>query len=710
MNYFSISIQGTIATLALNRVGADSNVVNETFIDELVEVLDTLDEVEGLKGVILISEKDNFLDVWEVPALYEIQVADQWERAGRKAMECLDRIERDEKVFVAAIHGAVKGAGLSIALACDYRLATDAPQTFFQFPELKYGLIPHLGASQRTHQLCGLRTALELLLHAEKKNAKEAKTLGLVDRVVHPYGLQRIAEKQVQEMIGKQIVRVDRKSRTDKILDGNRLARSYIFNQSKDELREKMPYHYPAPLKVINCLEMGMKYDRDAGMETEVKHFDELVVHPVSKQLLRFYLKMKEPIAPLDASCLPIKRIGIMGASRAGGSLATACIQKKMTVILKEIHEDKAQVAQQQIWNYLKSPFDQPHKWSRLERERLMNHIRVQKHDRYLEQMDILVETVGEELDLKRHLLAKMEHVGRKQCIHLMHTYVTPVHLIAQNAERPEQVLGIHERFLEGRWQLTELIVPEKADPQAVAKVRFWLEQIGKRVIEVSDKTGFYLPRILAAYLHEALLLLEEGIKIPEIEEAALVLGFETGPFALMDLIGLSVVRDVMGMSLMALFTNNQGEGANWAAIFEQLLEKKVRGRGFGLGFYKYKEKGEQWIRKEVNEGVYAFFNKSRATANYPKKEIRLRLMAAMTQEAIKCLEEGVIRSKDDGDIGAILGWGYPAYTGGPFQYVDSVGQAKFIHKLEALAEKYGQRFMPAALLYGMAKDHAKFY
>ncbi|HXV76592.1 MAG TPA: 3-hydroxyacyl-CoA dehydrogenase NAD-binding domain-containing protein, partial [Candidatus Polarisedimenticolaceae bacterium] len=439
------------------------------------------------------------------------------------------------------------------------------------------------------------------------------------------------------------------------------------------------------------------------GLARESELFGKLTAGPVAKQLIGLFDGMNELKKPLPgAAPRPVRRLAVLGGGFMGSGIATVSVPL-VPVTVKDVSDDVLARCARSVLEGL----DQRVRSGAIttfERDRQLAGLHLTRNDGELARADLIVEAVFEDLALKREILATTEQVVSDEAVFASNTSALPITEIAAGARRPERVLGMHYFSPVPKMPLLELVVTAQTSDGAVATARDFAIRQGKTVIVVRDGPGFYTSRILSPYLGEALRLVEEGARVEAIDGALRDFGFPVGPMALLDEVGIDVVAHV---------ARNFGEryarrGLHGGEGFARLHEAGYAGRKNKRGFYRYGDSGGKKRKKTVNEEVYA------VTGGAPRKafaagEIADRLALLMINEAIYCLDEGVIASPRDGDIGAILGLGFPPFCGGPFRYVDHCGPRELIERMERLRDRCGPRFEPAPALRALARDGSGF-
>lgn len=701
-----------VATIWLDEQGEKVNKLSPALIDLFGNMMSELEQNSDVKAVVLMSRKKDFIAGADLDAVLKATEIGQWEPIARQGHAILNRVEQSPKPVVAAMHGAAMGGGLEVALACHYRLASDDKSTVFALPEVQLGLLPGGGGTQRLPALIGIRAALDMMLTGKKIYAAKAKKMGLIDRLVNPYALWTSARKQALALVGKTIHREPPLALPDKLLESNSVSRSIIFEKAMEQVLKTTHGNYPAPLKIIECVQIGTKYGKKAGYEAEIKHFDELVARPVTKQLIRIFFNITDKKKnPYPSSIIrPVHQMGVLGAGFMGAGIAQISAEKDIEVLLKDIELTHLAAAKKALWDTLSAKVAKK-ALSEIGRDLIFNRITTQTDYANFNELDMVIEAVFENLALKQRIIAELEATTSEHCILATNTSALPLAQIAAQSRRPDRILGMHYFSPVPKMPLLEIVVmPQTADWAIATAFEVGIRQ-GKTCIVVKDSPGFYTTRILAPMLNEAMLLLEEGVAIETIDQIAQEAGFPVGPLTLMDEVGIDVGAHIMKGDLISLFRQRGGDAFVVSLLPDTLHQAGLSGRKTGQGFYLYRsEKADNKKKIGVNKDIYKYITK-RTTNDAPKsKLIRHRLLGMIVNEAARCLEEGIIQSPTDGDIGAVLGLGFPPFTGGPFRYLDNLGVGAFVKRMERLAETIGSRFEPAQILLDYAKEDKKFY
>ncbi|MFV1882964.1 MAG: 3-hydroxyacyl-CoA dehydrogenase NAD-binding domain-containing protein [Balneola sp.] len=703
MSYINITIKESVAILTLDKPGEKVNTLDESLMTQFEEFLGRLESDDSLKGAVLISGKENnFIAGADIEMFKARETAEDLEQLSKDGHSILNKIEASTKPFVVAIHGSCMGGGLELSLACDYRIATNHSKTVLALPEVKLGVIPGTGGTQRLPRLIGIQKALSYMLTGGNIYARKARSMGLVDELTHKDALEEAGIKAVHTLSGSgSFKRKDKRSFIEKVLEGNPIGRNIIFSQARKKTLGQTKGNYPAPLMIIDSVKYGYQKGLKKGLDNESRLFGEAGATPESRALVNLFFGMTNSKKnPLEGKVKPIRNIGVLGAGLMGSGIADVSINKGgYSVLLKDQTLEAASKGEKVIWDSLNDK-SKKRIITSFERDQLIS--KVTGTDSYdsFGKADLVIEAVFEDLDLKRKIVAQVEEVTGNHCIFASNTSSLPISEIAKGAKRPENIIGMHYFSPVQKMPLLEIITtPQTADWVTATAYDVGVKQ-GKTVIVVNDGPGFYTTRILAPYMNEALLLLEEGASIEFLDQIMKQFGYPVGPMALLDEVGIDVGAHV-GETMAPVFNARGGKSSTKA---QELMDAGYLGRKNKKGMYTYNGK-----KKEPNREIYSIFGgSSRNNPNVETGQLRMALM--MVNEAAYCLQEDILKSPTDGNLGAILGLGFPPFTGGPFRYIDQVGVHTIVDRLNEYTDKFGPRFKPAEILVEYAKAKKRFY
>ena len=712
MPYAEIEKKDGVAVVWMDQPGEKVNKISPALVGEFEAMLESLEHDAAVKALVFISRKeDNFIAGGDLEAFRKLDGPGEAEGFIRRAQALLTRLAGLSKPSVAAIHGSAMGGGLELAMACTGRVADTDPATVMAQPEVRVGLLPAGGGTQRLPRLVGLQKALDLLLTGKNLYPSQAKRAGLVDILVNRHALLRAASAYALDLTSKPPTRSPSMPLWSVPLEKTPIGRKIVYKKAREMVQKMTLGNYPAAPSIIDCVETGLEKGMAAGLEAEARCFGELLRSPQSRQLIGIFFGMtalkKNPQAKLAR---PIKKLGILGAGFMGAGIAQVSAEEGLDVVLRDVSQDAIGQCRKTVWQELSRKVKK-RAMTPFRRDLVMTRLGGSTTYAGFENADVIIEAVFEDLALKRRILAETEAAAREDCVFASNTSALPIGEIAAEAKRPERVLGMHYFSPVPKMPLLEIIVTKRTAPWARATaIELGILQ-GKTVIVVTDGPGFYTTRILAPFLHEALLVLEEGGEVRQIDRAMRRFGYPVGPVTLLDEVGIDVGAHVTRGVLGKLFAD---KGVTPSDALVRLEAAGFKGRKNRKGFYRYGEGGLRIPglgkkRKEVNTEVYAFFGGEKRKA-FEDQEIQHRLALLMVNEAATCLQEGIISEPRDGDIGAVFGLGFPPFRGGPFRYIDAAGAGRIVELMEDLEKRHGMRFRPARILLDHASSGKTFY
>ena len=712
---FTLTLRGDgVAILCMDVPGESANTLRAEFTAEFNEILTALRAESRVKAIVLSSGKpDSFVvgaDINMLKTIERPEQAEQLSAEGHKAMHALQALNMP---LVAAVHGPALGGGLELALCCHERVLSDDNKTVVGLPEVQLGVLPGGGGTQRLPKLVGIANALDLMLTGKQVRAKQALKMGLADEVVPKANLEAAAVKRALKLAQRTdrdgLLRTVRKPAPllsmpgimRVLLESNPLGRQIIFAQARNAAGAKTYGNYPSPDKIIDCVAAAFGND---GYATESKKFGELVVTPVARQLMNIFFATtalkKDSVA--DAPARPVNKVGVLGGGLMGAGIAFISIDKaKVAARVKDRDDKGTGHALKYASDIVRDRIKKRH-ITEAAGSKLLSKLTVSTDYKGFHDADMVIEAVFEDLKLKQGMVKDIEATCRADTIFATNTSSIPIHQIAEGATRPEQVIGLHYFSPVEKMPLLEIITTEQtADWVVSTSVEFGRAQ-GKTVIVVKDKAGFYVNRILAPYMNEAGYLVASGVPIDQVDQALKKLGFPIGPINLLDEVGIDV-----GTKVAPILADAFGDRMNPPAAFKKLIEDNRFGKKNKRGFYQYD--GSSGGKKKVDQTVYTLLGVT-PDHQMDRQEIAERCLLMMINEAVRCLDEGIIRNARDGDIGAIFGIGFPPYLGGPFRYVDSLGASAIADRLKHYQSQHGGRFAPCQRLLTMATNNERFY
>jgi 3-hydroxyacyl-CoA dehydrogenase/enoyl-CoA hydratase/3-hydroxybutyryl-CoA epimerase len=675
---------------------------------EFDSLLDELERDPTTRAVVLLSGKaDTFSAGADIAEFVALRTADEAMRLARNGQALMDRVARFPKPIVIAIHGACVGGGLELALACHYRIATDHPKTVLGQPEVQIGIIPGAGGSNRLPRLVGLRAALEMILSSRNVRATRALRTGLVDEVVPPAILREVAVAAARRLagIGRPHLRRARGGLAGWFFDRSALGQALVLRRARATTLERTHGHYPAPLAAIDAVRYSLANGLEAGLPYEAEQFGKLAVTDVSRRLVEVFfattaLKKDRGVPDPAPDPMAVSQLGVVGAGFMGSGIAgVAVVQAGVPVRMRDADLSRVAKGLKAVADVLEERVRR-RSATGLEAGRQLALVSGGTDWAGFRRADLVVEAVFEDLAVKQAVLREVEAATRPECVFASNTSTIPIGRIAEASGRPEAVIGMHFFSPVHRMPLLEVIAAARTAPRTIVTAVAFGRRLGKTVIVVRDRPGFFVNRILLPYLNEACRLVIEGVPIEAIDGAMTQWGFPVGPITLMDEIGLDVAHHAATVMHEAL-----GERLAPAFDLGPLLGQGRLGRKSGRGFLRYR--GGR--KHGVDPAVYQVIGVTPGTAP-PAAALAERLAYVMLNEAVHALEEEVVRSPRDGDIGALFGIGFPAFRGGPFRALDAARPAAALEILERLTTRYGDRFAPAPLLVDLGRRGGRFH
>lgn len=714
-----------VAVLHIDDPGETHNTLTPQLGAELTAALDAAFANPAVKALVLRGKKDSFLAGANIEYVRNIRFAKDAEVAAAEVGRRFATIGSGPKPVVACVHGLALGGGFELSLACTATVASDHPKTVLGLPEVKLGLMPAANGLLRVAERAGLQVAIDLGFTGRSLPARKALALGLVDEVVAPaIVLEAACELALRLAAGEKRARAGappsaRQTLERALLERNWFGRKVLFRGARSAAAKKTRGHYPAASSMLDVLERFGNRGFGPAAALEAKLFGDLVVSETAHRMIELFFAhtavKKDPgLTHEERERLrtgpgeeppPVTRIAVVGAGLMGAGIAGVSAQAGLEVRMKDTSDE----AVGRGLRYVATVLDERVRRGSitpLERARTMSLVSGTTDYTGFGAADLVVEAVFEDLALKRGVVRDLEGVVGDETVIASNTSSLPIARIAEAASRPDRVVGMHYMSPVHRMPLLEVVRTKEAAPRAIARAVDVGRRQGKTVIVVNDGTGFYTTRILAPYLDEAVRLLAEGIPISVLDEALVDWGFPAGPLHMLDEIGIDIAAHVNAVLHEAF-----GERMRAPAAMSALVADHRAGRKNGRGFYLY-GRGKE-AEKRADDTVYHALRVTpkRVAKERPKgEELALRCSLLLVNEALRCLDEGVLRSARDGDVGAILAVGFPPFRGGPFRMVDVLGAPEVLSRTRALEQRFGARFEPAPLLVEMARNGKRFY
>lgn len=694
-----------IALIVFDQYQEKANKFSTPNMLRLFELLTQVEDDKSIKALVAISRKPTIFiagaDITEIQKLTtgEVPVEDLM-----KLQSVFTYLENLPIPSIAAIHGACMGGGTEFSLACDYRMATDAPETKIALPEVMLGVLPGWGGTQRMPRLIGLEKSLDLILTGKSVDGKKAKKIGLVDKVVPYEFLEEKAVAWAKELAKKGKRKAppphEMKERVLEMVPGGKWV---MFDQAKKMVMSKTKGNYPAALKIIEVLKKTYGGPLEKGLRVEAEAFAELVKTPESQNLIRiFFLQEKvkrDKGVESQTKGKEIQHAAVVGAGVMGGGIAQLFAAKNVRARMKDINWDAIAKGYKAAHKIFEKQV-QRRKMKPSDLENAMERIEGTTTYAGFKNTDLVVEAVVENLDVKKKIFQELDSVVTESTVLASNTSSLSITAIASATKNPARVVGMHFFNPVDKMPLVEVIRGKDTSDEAVATIVQFSKKLGKTPIVVKDAPGFVVNRILGPYLNEAIYLLLEGVGVEEMDNLMEKFGMPMGPCALLDEVGLDV-----GQKVSKVLYGAFGERMKPPPVFDLISEGGRLGKKTGRGIYIYEGK-----KKTVDTTLLSRVGVKEKTSDLTPEVICNRLTYIMVNEAARVLEEGLVRDVSDVDVGMIFGTGFAPFRGGLLRYADSVGADKITSDLDMYSRKYGQRFQPCNYLQQLSVNGKKFY
>jgi 3-hydroxyacyl-CoA dehydrogenase/enoyl-CoA hydratase/3-hydroxybutyryl-CoA epimerase len=693
-----------IAILTFDLPGEKINKLTTPVMSELDHLLDELGVKRDIKAMVVRSGKEgSFIVGADIAEIRNITDASTGEALARRGQAILNKLEALPFPTVAAIHGPCMGGGMELALACSYRVISNDQRTALALPEVKLGILPGFGGTQRLPRLVGLVHALDMILTGRSVYARKAKKIGLADDVTYKETLLTAALARAKKSVNKPIPLTIRAKRPllAAVLESKPLTKLIIYQQAEKNILRETHGNYPAPLAALEAVRYGLRTGMAAGLQNEARLLGTLAPTDVSKNLISvFYLSemLKKDPHPYP---LTITSAGVLGAGVMGGGIAQLFAEKGLTVRIKDITTKAVSAGLKEaaeIFTKRKKKGILTGLQSRDGFDRITGAIDYSGFSR----MEIGVEAVIENMDVKKTVLADFEQATQEQAVFASNTSSLSITELAKGSQRPDKVVGMHFFNPVEKMPLVEVVRGRRTSAETVAVITTLSRRIGKLPVVVNDGPGFLVNRILMPFLGEAVALLEEGGRIEELDRVLLRFGMPMGAFILLDEIGIDIAHKVA-----EILHHGLGARTKPSSLLGALYKDGYLGKKNGKGFYCYDNRKRKGPDPSIYSRVPAGTGRSEMIA---PDEIIDRAILLMVKEAALCLEEKIIDRPDLLDAALIFGIGFPPFRGGLLKYADSIGAKAIVEKLEEFTKKYGERFAPPVSLVEMAKSGKKFY
>lgn len=707
-----------VATITWDVQGKSMNVMSEQGFKDLDAMIDKVLADPTIKGVILTSGKKDFAGGMDLNIIARMKEGGAATVFGgvmdiHKILRKIERAGMDPKTLkggkpiVAALPGTALGIGLELPLSCHRIIAADNPRAKIGLPEIMVGIFPGAGGTTRLGRKMGAMMAAPFLLEGKLSDPKAAKSAGLIDEVVAPEDLLSRAKEWVLAATEADLVKPwDAKGY--KMPGGTPYtpAGFQTFVGAGAMVHAKTFGVYPAAKALLSAVYEGAMVPFDVALKIEARWFTSVLMNPSSGAMIRSLFINKEalekganrPAAPDQT----VKTVGILGAGMMGAGIAYVAANAGINVVLIDASQEAADRGKSHAEGLLEKGV-QRRKVTPEKKAETLSRITATTDYAALKGCDLIVEAVFEDLKVKADVTAKTESVIPKDAIFASNTSTLPISELAKASARPDQFIGIHFFSPVDKMMLVEIIRGKGTGDIAVAKALDFVRQLKKTPIVVNDARFFYANRCIIPYINEGIRMVAEGVEPVLIENAAKLVGMPLGPLQLVDETSVDLGVKIAKATKAAMGDDYPDEAVD--DVLFAMADKGRLGKKANAGFYSYDAAGKR-------EGLWDGLEKAYPISNTQPEigTVQHRLLMAQVLEAVRALEDGVLMDIREGDVGAILGWGFAPWSGGPLSWLDMIGAAKAVDICDALTAEYGARFKAPALLRDMAAKGETFY
>ncbi|HEU6442547.1 MAG TPA: FAD-dependent oxidoreductase [Microvirga sp.] len=718
---FEVDADG-IALATWDMKDRSMNVITGQVMDELSRIIETVASDEAIKGCVITSGKESFSGGADLTMLqasnaeYMRVVREKGEEAAtaflfeesRKLSLLYRRLETCGKPFAAAVHGVCLGGAFELALACHFRVLSDADSTRVGLPEVKVGLFPGAGGTQRVARLMQTGDALQMLFKGEQIRPLMARNMGLAHAVAPRDQIVQAAKDWIKQG-GSVVAPWDQKGFK---LPSNKVysaAGMQIWPPANAIYRRETQDNYPAIRAILESVYQGLQLPMDLALKVESRWFAKILRSKEAAAMIRtLFISMQElnkgARRPKDVPPTTIRKVGVVGAGFMGASVAYVTANAGLEVVLIDRDVEAAEKGKAHS-HKLMSDQIMKGRAKTADRDALLARITASADYKDLAECDLVIEAVFEDPSVKAEVIQKVEAAIRPDCIFASNTSTLPITGLARNSKNAGQFIGIHFFSPVEKMMLVEIILGKETGDKALATALDYVRLIKKTPIVVNDSRGFFANRCVLAYILEGHLMFTEGLPASMIEQAGKQAGMPVGPLSLNDEVGVD-----LGLKILRATKAQLGEAAivpQQEELLTRLVEKEGRlGRKNRKGFYDYPEAGQ----KRLWPGLKEMQAKRVEPELVDMQELKQRLLVTQALEAARTFEEGVITDPREADVGSILGFGFAPYTGGALSYIDFMGAKAFVDLCHKLQAKHGDRFAPPKLLLDMAASGETFY
>ena len=695
-------VENNIAIISWNMTTSAMNVLNDISIPEFEGHLEKAYSDQEVKGIIITSEKNEFIAGADVKMILRNNSKDPSEmhKFSLEFNAIFRKLETCGKPVVAAMNGTALGGGYEVCLACHYRIALDNPKAAIGLPEVQLGLLPGGGGTQRLPRIIGMEAALMLMVEGKRISPTEALGYGMVNDIAATR--EEMMEKSIKWILAnpKAIQPWDEynkktgeiKARENyKVPGGNVQSPTGMrtFAGGTAMIMEKTKGNYPAPIAILSCVYEGLQVNMDRAIPIEARYFVKVATSREAKNLIGVMFLGKNEAdkgasRPKGIPTTDVKKLGILGAGFMGAGIAYVSALSGIEVVLKDITLENAEKGKDYSRGLVQKGIERG-KTTSEKGEKVLSLIKPTSDVADLKGCDLIIEAVFENRELKANVTKEAEPMLSELGVFGSNTSTIPITGLAKASSKPENFIGIHFFSPVDKMMLVELIRGEETSDYAVALAVDFVKKIRKTPIVVNDSRGFYTSRCFSTYTTEGIALLKDGVDPVLIENAGKNAGMPVGALAVSDEVALDLALKISKQSIVDGALSEE-DGAY--QVTRMMVEDLGRfGKKNKKGFYEYPEVGKKYLW----EGLAEYFPVSK---NQPDvEEVKKRLLYRQVVESIRCIDEGVLMTKLDGNIGSILAWGFPPYAGGTLNFAGFVGIETFLNEVERLANTYGERF-----------------
>ncbi len=718
---FEVDADG-IALITWDMPGRSMNVIDMGVMEELSGLVAKVTADAAVKGAVITSGKEAFCGGADL-AMLERMAATYADTARSKGAEAAAQFVFDEsrklsliyralekggKPWVCALNGTAMGGGFELALACHQRIAADNPKTRLGLPEIKIGLFPGAGGTQRIARILAPGDALQFLLKGDQLKLDRAKAMKLVDNVVPPADLIK-ASKDWIKAGGNAAKPWDEKG--FKLPGGPVYSKAgmMVFPPANAIYRRETYDNYPAARAILQVVYEGLQLDMDTALRVESRWFAKILRSPEAAAMIRtLFVSMQElnkgARRPADVAASTLKKIGIVGAGFMGAGIAQVSAAAGLQVVLIDRDQETADKGKAALHKALTDRVNKGRMKS-AERDGLLSLITPTPDYGALKDCDLVIEAVFEDRKIKSEVIAKIQAVIGDTAVFASNTSTLPITSLATEFKDPARFIGIHFFSPVDRMMLVENILGKETGPKALAVALDYVRAIRKTPIVVNDSRGFYTSRVVGTYIREGHLMLMEGVPAAMIENVGRMAGMPVGPLSLNDEVAVDLAWKILKATEADL--GAKAIDPRQKALLEEMVEKRGRfGRKNGKGFYDY----PAGAPKKLWPGLSELQKKKLDPDTIDVQELKDRLLAMQALETARCFEEKVLTDVREADVGSILGFGFAPFSGGTLSYIDMMGTKKFVELCHRLEKKYGARFAPNKLLVDLAGKNETFY